>query len=204
MVNIWVNDNTSYFSFHSWRQFSPRISDLLSGSKTSALFNIIKPEIYLGGSDWSIRSLLLTSHPPCPVLMFAKCLLSTEAFCWNKQVLRLLWVGKPSLHLAWIIYNHGTAALINMPLVGEKDGGHFGKQCVFLWALSNMFIQSALSDAVQPQDGIVFAFQTSPVNGPMWHRKQVMQLLNYSMFFRQLIHFDLLCISWASFLINND
>ncbi len=62
-----------------------RIFDLLSGSKTSALFKIIKPQIYLGGSDWSIRGPLLTSHPPCPVLMLAKCLLSTEAFCWNKQ-----------------------------------------------------------------------------------------------------------------------
>lgn len=34
--------------------------------------------------------------------------------------------------------------------------------------------------------------------------EKVMQLLYFSVFFRQLIHFDLLCISWASFLISND
>lgn len=50
--------------------------------------------------------------------------------------------------------------------MGEKGGGRFGKQCVFLWALDNTFIQSALSEVVQPQDGIVFAFQTGPGNGP--------------------------------------
>lgn len=73
-------------------------------------------------------------------------------------------MGQPSLQRAWIIHNHGTAALINIPpIVEEKGGGGwgaFGKQCVFLWALGNTFIQSALSEAVQPQDGIVFDFQT--------------------------------------------
>lgn len=76
-------------------------------------------------------------------------------------MLGLLGVGQPSLHRSWIIHNHGTATLINIHTIVEEKGGggDFGKQCMFLWALGNTFIQSALSDAVQPQDGTVFDFQ---------------------------------------------
>lgn len=42
----------------------------------------------------------------------------------------------------------------------EGGEGCFGKQCAFLWAPGNTFIQSALSETLQPQDGIVFDFQT--------------------------------------------
>lgn len=36
---------------------------------------------------------------------------------------------------------------------------------MFLWALGNAFIQSALSQAVQLLDATVFSFPTGPANG---------------------------------------
>ena len=111
-------------------------SDLLSWSRTRVLFKIIKPQIYLGGTDWSIRGPLLTSHPPCPVLMLAKCLLSAEAFCWNKQCSSFS--GWDNLHCI-VLGSSITMELRHWnipPTVEEKGGwgaGDFGKQCVLLW-----------------------------------------------------------------------
>lgn len=97
--------------------------DLLSGRGTSALFKRIKPQIYLGGSDWSIRGSLLTSHPPYPVLMLAKRPLSTEAFCWNKQRSSSSRWANLCLDAPIIIRNHRTAALISiLPKVEEING----------------------------------------------------------------------------------
>lgn len=152
-------NNGQYHNLWGFNSLSSTIWDLLS--RTSKLLQIINPQIYLGGSDWSTGCRLWTSHPPCPVL----CLLnacSTLTLFAEISSTRLLGVVQPSLHCAWIIHNHGTAVLINIPpgVEGIEGGGGFGKQCAFLGALYNTFIQSALSE-VQPQDAIVFDFKTS-------------------------------------------
>lgn len=69
------------------------------------LLEIIKGQIYLGWSDWSIRSPGLTSHSPCcPVLMLLN--FPHKAFCWNKHCTCFLgWV-----HLRCFV--HGSSITV--------------------------------------------------------------------------------------------